>query len=260
MKLYFEIWGRKIPSYGLMIVLGVILANLAALLLIRKNKQNIFDFIILEAYTFIGAFAGAKILYLLISYKEIAWEKIFEPAYFNELMQGGFVFYGGLAGGLAVALLAGKLHKINAPVYIREYIFLIPFIHSFGRLGCHLAGCCYGVPYAGIGAVEFPQGSLAPAGVSLFPVQLVESIVLMLTALIILVLQLIRKNRYGIENYFLLYGISRFMLEYFRDDKVRGYLGMWSTSQWISIALFIVVIVMLLYRHRTNRDYYSKEK
>lgn len=73
-----------------------------------------------------------------------------------------------------MVLLAGKIHKFNVKIYIRNFIFLIPFIHAFGRIGCFFAGCCFGIPYNGIGAVVFPENSYALPDVSLFPVQLVE--------------------------------------------------------------------------------------
>ena len=71
MSIYLNILGFHIPSYGLMITLGVILANVFALYPLKKYKLIFDDFLILEAYTLLGAFIGAKLLYLIISYREI---------------------------------------------------------------------------------------------------------------------------------------------------------------------------------------------
>lgn len=245
MHLIIQFGNLEIPAYGLMIVIGVISANLLAVPIIKKYQLDFNDFIILEAYTFLGAFLGAKLLYLWVSRAEIDWSRFFEDEYFNQIMQGGFVFYGGLIGGICSAFLAGKLHHIQAMSYIRKLIFLIPWIHCFGRIGCHLAGCCYGKPYGGLFAVTYPIGSLAPAGVKLFPVQLVEALGVLVIAIVIILLQVKRNFSYTIELYLVFYGILRIILEYFRFDEVRGAILGLSTSQWISIILIGFVLIKI---------------
>ena len=245
MHLIIHFGDLQIPAYGLMIVIGVISANLLAIPIIKRYKLDSNDFIIVEAYTFLGAFLGAKILYLWVSRSLIEWRRFFELDYFNQIMQGGFVFYGGLIGGIGFAFLAGKIHHINIKKYIEKFIFLIPWIHCFGRIGCYLAGCCYGKPYNGIFAVIYPEGSLAPAGIELFPVQVVEAFGTLLIAVVMIVLQIRKDFPYTIELYFISYGVLRFILEYFRYDMVRGGILGVSTSQWISILLIGYAIIML---------------
>ena len=176
MQLYLDLFGIQIPSYGFCIILGVLIANLIACFVLKKEKMNFENFLILEAYCFIGAFLGAKLLYLFVSFRSIEWNRLFELQYFNGLMQAGFVFYGGLLGGLLVVWIAGRMHRIEPFGYIKKFIFLIPMIHAFGRVGCFMAGCCYGMPYEGMGAVVYPEHSIAPSGVKLFPVQIVEAV------------------------------------------------------------------------------------
>lgn len=252
MHLYIKLFGLSVPSYGLSIALGVVIANIIALFVLKKAKLDFNDFIILEAYCIMGAFLGAKLLYLIISYKNIDWKNITNALYFNQLMQSGFVFYGGLTGGLIFVFAAGKFHHINAELYIRNFIFLIPFIHCFGRIGCFFAGCCYGIPYDGPGAVVFPENSFAIPGVKLFPVQLVEALFLKVIAAIILYLQLKMKCFYTVEIYFLFYGILRFVLEFFRYDEIRGSFAGLSTSQWISVVLLLLAGGSFLY-HKTGK-------
>ena len=196
----------------------------------------------------LGGFLGAKLLYLYVMFDEIEWNRIFEADYFNALMKGGFVFYGGLIGGIAAALLAGKLHKLEIGYYFTHCIFLIPFIHGFGRVGCFMAGCCYGIPYDGPLAVIFPESSLALHGVKLFPVQLVEAILLIIISAIIFVMTVKFKSRFTVEAYLILYAIVRFILEQFRYDPERGYFLGVSTSQWISILLFAAAIISIIVR------------
>lgn len=253
MHTYFHIFSLSIPGYGLCIASGVVLANLIALCILKKSDLDVNDFIILESYCFLGAFIGAKLLYLVVSYRQIQWNRFFEPQYFNALMQGGFVFYGGLIGGLLFVFAGSRIHRIEPMRYIRSFIFLIPFIHGFGRVGCFMAGCCYGKPYHGVGAVVFPEGSFAPAGIELFPVQLVEAVLLILISILLLVLQLKIKWIYTIETYLIIYGIVRFFLEYMRYDEERGSFGWLSTSQWISIGLIIGAMISLIFNCRRTK-------
>lgn len=243
MKLFIEIGNFRLPTYGLMIIIGVAIANLIAIKLIKKYKLDHLDFIILESYTFLGAILGAKLLYFIVSFDEIDFSRIFEWSYLKLLLQGGFVFYGGLIGGIFTAFLAGKIHKINTITYMKTVICLIPIIHAFGRIGCFLAGCCYGKPYDGVFAVVFPEKSLAPPGIPLFPVQLFEAICLLLIGFTILILQLKFNFSKTVELYLILYGILRFILEYLRYDEARGHLLFFSTSQWISIILILFIVL-----------------
>ena len=243
MKVFIEIGNFRLPTYGLMIVLGVALANLIAMTLIKKYKLDQNDLVLLEAYTFLGAIIGAKLLYLIVSFDEIDFSRIFDLNYLKILIQGGFVFYGGLIGGIFTVFLAGKIHKIDTLLYMKKVICFIPIIHAFGRIGCFLAGCCYGKPYDGIFSVVFPENSFAPAGIPLFPIQLFEAICLLLIGFTILFLQLKFNFTKTVELYLILYGILRFALEYLRYDKARGHFLFFSTSQWISILLILFILI-----------------
>lgn len=247
MHLFFEFWGLKMPAYGFMIAMGVIIANCIAVFVLKRLKLDFNDLIILEGYCILGAYLGSKSLYLIVSYKIIEWNRILDPVYLNEIMKTGFVFYGGLILGSLFVLAAGKFHNINSMLYARKFIFLVPIMHAFGRLGCFFAGCCYGIPYDGIGAVVFPDNCYAIPNVKLFPVQLLELVLLLLVAIVILYLQIKREWKYTIETYLMLYAIIRFMLEYVRYDAARGRFGIFSTSQWISIFMIAVAIFMVLY-------------
>lgn len=255
MHIFFNFGGIVIPSYGLMITLGVITANLIALFPLKKYKLDGNDFLILEGYAFLGAFLGAKSLYIITSFRSINWNNLFNNlSYFNNFMKSGFVFYGGLIGGLLLMLFGGKLHHINYSLYVKHFIFLIPWIHGFGRIGCFLAGCCYGVPYNGIFSIRFPENSLAPANINLFPVQLVEAIFLFLIAIAIFTLDSFNVSFiHPITIYFISYSLLRFVLEFFRYDEIRGQIWNISTSQWISLGLFWGTIIYLYSSYKYNK-------
>lgn len=239
MHMFFYVGDFKIPVYGLMIVLGVVIANLIAWYMLLKYQLDGNDFLILEGYIFLGAIIGSKGLYLWVSRDVIQWTRLLELEYFNTLMKGGFVFYGGIIGGILSMILGAKIHHISGKQYIQKLIFLIPLTHGFGRIGCFFAGCCYGTEYDGIFSVVFPENSMAPSGIPLFPVQLVEAIGLFILALITFFFCKKATSWRGLEIYLIGYGIFRFGLEFFRNDLERGFWGSLSTSQWISIFLVI---------------------
>ncbi len=249
MQLYLNLFGLWLPSYGLMITIGVLLANAIAFAIIKRSGDSIEDFIILEAYTIWGGLIGAKLLYIALIFDTIDWSS-FSLKTLSELLQGGFVFYGGLIGAVLMFLLAGKLHKINSRLYIQRLIFVIPLMHGFGRIGCFLAGCCYGKEYSGFLSVVYPEGSLAPSGTPRFPVQAVEAALLLILAVILFFISK-KDSRHGICVYLLSYSVIRFFLEFMRDDFRGSLLGL-STSQFISILLLLGTLLWCIFI-RTNQ-------
>ena len=246
MHLYIHIMGKQIPSYGLLITIGILTANIIAFKYIKKTAFDINDFLILEAYCLLGGAIGAKLLYVILSFRTVDWKSIQSITDWSVLINSGFVFYGGLIGGIIALYAGGRIHKIKTGEYIRNFIFMLPMIHAFGRLGCHMAGCCYGKPYSGIGAVVFPENSLAVPGIELFPVQLTEAGVLALITAVLFIVIKKSLSRQVLELYLIMYGTARFFMEYLRYDDIRGIFGPFSTSQWISLGLILFSVISVV--------------
>ena len=109
--------------------------------------------------------------------------------------------------------------------------------------------------YDGPLSVVFPEGCGAPPGVPLFPVQLVEASLLFILALVLWLIGRTYKREDGFfpkctVTYVIAYAVIRFVLEYFRDDAIRGIYGPFSTSQWISLAMVIAAIVYIVIAKR----------
>ena len=120
---------------------------------------------------------------------------------------------------------------------------MVPFIamvQGFGRIGCFLAGCCYGAPTDSFLGVTFPANSLAPAGIKLWPTQLFSAAGdFIICGILILVSKYNKKNGNICILYAILYAIGRFVVEFFRNDA-RGTVGSLSTSQFYGIFSLIV--------------------
>ena len=239
-----SIYGITLPSYGLMIVLGVIVGLLVIIKFFSKyytiSKEDIIYALI---YGLIGAIIGSKILYLLTNIKLLLNNIDNIVQILLGMLSGGFVFYGGLIGGVLGVYIYSKQFKVSFKELVMLIVPTLPLMHAFGRIGCLLAGCCYGVEYHGIGHIIFNNSMLAPNGVPLFPMQIVESICNIIIFCILLVTYKRNVGTYkSIVMYFSMYSITRFILEFFRGDLVRGNFLFFSTSQWISIVILIVTI------------------
>lgn len=240
---FIHIFGLSIPSYGLMMALAFILAIVISYIRAKKagkKPDNILDLAIAAIVIGLGS---AYLLYIFVTYplSEI-WNSI-KTGSFSVFKSGGLVFYGGVIGGALAVIVYLKLIKKEP---IRDYAAIIvptiPLAHAVGRVGCFLAGCCYGKCMDTAISVIYrnPIGG-APVGTPVFPVQLVES-ACNIVVFIVLMLYVGKNFKRGsvLFLYMILYGIERFGLEYYRFDEIRGiFLGL-STSQWISIAMVVI--------------------
>lgn len=164
----------------------------------------------------------------------------------------GATFYGGLIGGAATFIIITALAKPS----VKKEFWLIanlaaPCIvigHMFGRIGCFMAGCCYGKPTDSFLGVTFPHIG------KVFPTQLFE--VFFLLALFAVMMVLIFK--YKKLNFIMLiyaysYAIFRFFIEFLRNDSRGDFLPWLSPSQWQSILMLIVAAALTFYIYYFKR-------
>ena len=131
---------------------------------------------------------------------------------------------------------------------------LMALAQGFGRIGCFLAGCCYGKETESVFSVIFQNSEYAPNHVALIPTQLYSSGLDFLHFLLLLLIARNKKEDGQVTAcYLIFYSIGRFVIEFFRGDIIRGSVGILSTSQFISIFTGIAGIVLLI-RIRKKRD------
>lgn len=242
-----NIGSYSIGVYGICCTLGILLAALLALYNGKISKINKYDLILCFTSILIGALIGAKLLYFIVDFEGIC--NYFKESGVNfttisDIIQGGFVFYGGFIGGLVGILIFSKIMKVSPVHFMTVIAPCIPLAHAFGRVGCFMAGCCYGIPSEKFG-IAFTNSLGAPNGIKLFPVQLLESGLLLVLAVICQIYFLKSKHRHcTIYIYIFLYPVIRLITERFRyDDAERGiFLGL-STSTWISLCIIVIGIL-----------------
>lgn len=231
-----------IYGYGLMIAIGIIAAYLTGEYRAKKHgleADHVFNYVI---WCVLGGFLGSKILYFITDIKNI----IADPSRVLDIADG-WVVYGGIIGGIFAAMLYSKIKNLKFLAYFDLLIPSVALAQGFGRIGCFLAGCCYGMETDSPIGIIFHDSHYAPNGVSLMPTQLISSGLDFLHFLVLIWFAK-RKKADGQVGamYLILYSIGRFVLEFFRGDLIRGSVGSLSTSQFISIFTVIAGIVLFV--------------
>lgn len=243
-----------IYGYGAMIALGLLITIIIGIR--RFKRKGLIPDAVLDI-TLVGGicgFAGAKLLYVIVSFKDFLKDPM------SVLGSSGFVVYGGIIAGVLAGYVYTRIKKVNFMEYFDNVMPHIALVQGFGRIGCFLAGCCYGAHTDAWYGVVFPKGCLAPAGVKLIPTQLIMAAGDFAIAIVLMVLLDVvffktkkqKSKRYGHihgdigASYMILYGVGRFVIEFFRNDY-RGEVGILSTSQFISIFIVLTGIVLMVY-------------
>jgi phosphatidylglycerol:prolipoprotein diacylglycerol transferase len=249
----FEVGGVTVYSYGFMIALGSIGGVIYMAVQGKKDVGLTFDQAnSLFLFIFISAVVGGKVFLFFEDPARFAARPI-------ELLTGrGFVFYGSFLFAVPTMYLFFRKHKLPPYAMLDVMAVTTCLVHALGRVGCFMAGCCYGLPTDSILAVTFtnPVCQANPLNTPLHPTQLYEASYIMVVMAVLLFLRQ-RKKFYGqlFLVYLLLYAVGRFVLEYFRGDRARGFvIGDYiSHSQWIAFMIFPAVIWLYWKWSRANR-------
>lgn len=239
-----------IHGYGLMILIGLWTALFIG---VRRAKNRGLDPDEIYNLTFICAifgFLGAKLLFCLIE-----WEKFIKNPISFLLQSNGYVVYGGIIVGVLSGFVWCRLRKL---VFLDYFDLVMPSVaiaQGFGRLGCFLAGCCYGRETDSVFGIIFRHSAYAPNNVKLIPTQLISSGGMFLVAGILIFFARKKRNPGSVGFlYLILYSIGRFGVEFLRNDY-RGEIGILSTSQFISLFAFLAGMVgFIIMMKRKNEN------
>lgn len=248
---YFEVLGRQIGSYSICALVGLLLCGVVACKLAVRFKVAYEDVILLMVVIGVSLLIGGHVLFgITNTNKLIALFQNASSYNFKQILTylgmcfGGMVYYGGFLGGCVGLLIYTKYNKIvERKIAFDLFAVCVPLFHVFGRIGCFFSGCCYGME-SRFGFV-IHGNTLIPEinDVRRLPVPLIEAVCNLVIFFILL--RLFKKGKENgkmIFYYMLIYPVVRFVLEFFRGDAIRGFLFGLSTSQWISIGLFVVAV------------------
>lgn len=175
---------------------------------------------------FLSAWIGSKLFFYFTSNSSGTDDILSQASFWTG---GGFVFYGGLIFAL-LFIAAYKLFKF--PLTENTLWAMLPaltFGHAIGRIGCLLAGCCFGKETHLWWGIELH-------GAHRHPTQALEALGLFVIAFFVLKSGPSLKT---LAKYFLGYGALRFGIEFLRGDAIRGLWGPFTPSQWISLGLIV---------------------
>lgn len=246
----FQIGSFFLGSYAICALIGIFSAFPFCIWQYKKRTGDDISPIFVLLFGAIGAFIGMHLLYGITNIQY--WSKFtFEQGFKHFIDQigavfGGSVFYGGLIGGLAAGGISIKVQKLPVDTITDCLAPGIAQFHGFARIGCFLGGCCYGVEWEH--GITFENSLVESAnGIPRVPVQLFESGFEFLLAAVLWFLLLKIPKTHGklLALYLLIYPVGRFTLEFWRGDEYRGFLFGLSTSQLISILMFIGSAVYL---------------
>lgn len=230
-------------GYGFMIAVGVFAAW--AVTEFRAKRQNlesehIFSLVV---WCLLGGLFCAKILFWITEWESIAAD----PKFLLETLTDGFVVYGGILGGVFSGWLYCHVRRISFWTYFDLVMPSVALAQGFGRIGCFLAGCCYGKETDGLFAVTFQTSDFAPNHVPLMPTQIYSCLLDFLNFVVLLQISKHKKNDGQVgAMYLIFYSIGRFVLEFFRGDLIRGNVGVLSTSQFISVFIFVAGVIVFI--------------
>lgn len=250
----FSIGPVTIHGYGLMIGIGVLCCIFMGMRRAKKYGMSEDAVIDIAIFGLIAGFLGAKLLYLIVEWKTFIEDPL------SVLGSEGFVVYGGITAGVLAAIVYCRIKKLVFLEYFDLLCSSIALAQGFGRIGCLLAGCCYGRETDSFLGIVFPEGGLAPAGVRLIPTQIISSAG-NFCIMLILLWHYKRRKRVGDTGflYMLLYGLGRFCVEFLRNDN-RGTVGVLSTSQFISVFIVAAAVILLLINRRNPEIERGSEK
>lgn len=242
----FSIGPLTIHTYGFVVALGFVSGLLVT---IRMGKsqgfppQQIMD---MAFVMILWAIVGSRLLYLILNLSYFTEH----PLDALKIWQGGLVFSGGLVvAGIAMVWYARR-HQLSFWAMGDLWAPALAIGQAVGRLGCLMAGCCYGKPTNLPWGVVFSHPeTLAPPNLSLHPTQIYASLAGILIFAVILFLHGRRKFQGQVFIWYLiLHSTARLLVERFRADE-RGLVPgtEMSFTQLLTILILISAVVALFF-------------
>lgn len=249
-KILSQIQSFSFLSYSAFAIYGIVAVYIVTIPLCIKKQLEWLRILPAMIFSFVGLGLGAKLFGILstIMYNLDMGIEITSAVITNS----GIVFYGGLLGYLAMSyVILWRIYPANRHSAHDIIATTIPLFHGFARIGCYFAGCCYGLSWEGPLCVVAHDGGH-------FPIMLVEAAFnfLLFTTLVILLFKKESLKGRLMRLYLWSYSLFRFAIEFFRGDEIRGSLGPFSFSQYVSMGIIIFLVITLLKnRGRAQQTY-----
>ena len=242
-----------VRSFGLMIVIGILvfMRFVRAHPSFKKLKlEGRFIDIMLIGIT--AALAGGRLLHAFTE------PELFEsPWRLIAFWEGGLALLGGVLGVLIAIPWYLRKQKIPVIPFLDLIALYTPLLQGISRIGCFLAGCCWGCPTNMPWAITYTgTNTEAPINVAIHPTQLYSSLWLLASFLLMYCFLQYRLRKPGQITcvYLMLMSIERFCVDFFRDDRLYNVAGdMLSVHQYIAAYIFIIAVIIFMHISRPKK-------
>jgi phosphatidylglycerol:prolipoprotein diacylglycerol transferase len=235
--------GWTANSYGTLTLLGIIAAVPGITWDARKRGLGLIFVLDVFVFAIVGSILGGEILHLITRADRYAAM----PSLMETGDVFGLVYYGSIIGMFAAMVWVARKHGRPAAEVIGIVLTWGEMTHFFGRIGCHLAGCCWGAATDSAWAVHFPEGAVVYADptvahegartIGLHPVQLYEAAGLLALVVVLAAIRLRKgpQTRWSDQpaRWAIGYGMLRLVTEVFRADPDRRQL---LTIEWPALS------------------------
>jgi phosphatidylglycerol---prolipoprotein diacylglyceryl transferase len=246
-----ELGPLALPTYGVLLAAAFLLALALGVRLARQEGIDAERLTSLWVWFLLAGLIGAKLTLYMVDWRHY----VENPAALLSTWRSAGVYYGGFLGAALAGYIFIRRHGLPLGRTVDVAAPSLALGQSVGRWGCLAAGCCYGTPTDVPWAITFTdprahQFTGVPLNVPLHPSQVYLSLNALLLCALLLGLLWLRRRLGGPQGvvfwaYVLLYGASRFAIEFYRGDP-RGQLGSLSTSQVIGLVAVATAAVALL--------------
>ena len=248
----FNIGPLTVRWYGLFIVLGILAGFFIALYLAKKKQVDTDHFYNLFFYFIIFGLVAGRFAHVL---SEWAYYKD-HLADVYKIWQGGTAFFGVLIGCLLTLIIYCKIKKISFWLLSDILAVAAPLAQAIGRWGNYFnqeivgqpTNLAWGLP------IDFGKRPIGYEAYQYFhPVFLYESMADII--IFIILFFFISRKKYFKQGdtiliYFILYSLARFSFDFLRAEAVN--IGPLVWTQWVSIILIVVSLVILIWRRRSS--------
>lgn len=244
----------SINSYGLAILVGI---TVFTYFLMRDAQRPAIiaqeTLINTIGYGVLLGVVGGRLLWAVSCWGTIAhWSEI------GMVWEGGF----SVLGSMIAVLVGMPLYLRSQGVPVFQFLDLVtvyaPLLHAISRLGCFLAGCCYGQATTVPWAITYTNDAIrAPLFVALHPTQLYSSLIFF--GIFVLMVTIIRPSQTRVGQcvawYLILASVERFGIDFLRGDRqlIAPFGFVFSFHQVIALGIIVTALGGLLYLRMTAR-------
>ena len=245
-RVAFDLFGKPVYWYGVIIMLGILAAFVHAWLRCKQEGVSTDDILDVGIFTVLFGVIGARLYYVLTTLKEYEYDSFIDVI---AVWEGGLAIYGGIIAGTA-AIIATCLYKKLNPFKVTDTIAPgVGLAQAIGRWGNFMNGEAYGYEVAeGSFLYRFRMGLISDyTGADMkyyHPTFLYESLWNLVGFAIITLLY--RKKKFNGQvtlMYFTWYGFGRMFIEGLRTDSL--YVGPFRISQVIGLVCFLAGATLL---------------